>query len=104
MKVVSGFLFLGANRGIAWITASFFFQGSGDHRDLHSFPTRRSSDLWDPAQKLWAISRYGDVMLVEKDAVRFSSYFGSRPHIDQRADRSMINMDDPEHQAQRNVV
>src|SRR5438477_4163780 len=23
----------------------FFFQGYGDHRDLHSFPTRRSSDL-----------------------------------------------------------
>src|SRR3712207_8036852 len=23
----------------------FFFKGSGDHRDLHSFPTRRSSDL-----------------------------------------------------------
>src|SRR5438105_11662056 len=22
----------------------FFFYGSGDHRDLHSFPTRRSSD------------------------------------------------------------
>src|SRR5579862_10003967 len=24
---------------------SFFFYGYGDHRDLHSFPTRRSSDL-----------------------------------------------------------
>src|SRR5438132_6312928 len=23
----------------------FFFSRSGDHRDLHSFPTRRSSDL-----------------------------------------------------------
>src|SRR5438874_10712609 len=23
----------------------FFFKRSGDHRDLHSFPTRRSSDL-----------------------------------------------------------
>src|SRR5438552_10373006 len=23
----------------------FFFYGSGDNRDLHSFPTRRSSDL-----------------------------------------------------------
>src|SRR5688572_33061131 len=26
---------------------SFFLYGYGDHRDLHSFPTRRSSDL-DP--------------------------------------------------------
>src|SRR5205809_1063243 len=25
--------------------SSFFFLWSGDHRDLHSFPTRRSSDL-----------------------------------------------------------
>src|SRR5438876_8433077 len=25
---------------------TFFFQSSRDHRDLHSFPTRRSSDLW----------------------------------------------------------
>src|SRR5690348_18188085 len=24
----------------------FFFYCSRDHRDLHSFPTRRSSDLW----------------------------------------------------------
>src|SRR5438270_12882277 len=24
---------------------AFFFYWSGDHRDLHSFPTRRSSDL-----------------------------------------------------------
>src|SRR5207248_11745370 len=30
----------------------FFFTGSGDHRDLHSFPTRRSSDLSSPAPKL----------------------------------------------------
>src|SRR5690242_21606415 len=26
---------------------AFFFYGYGDHRDLHSFPTRRSSDLGD---------------------------------------------------------
>src|SRR5438552_15667890 len=25
--------------------SSFFFSRFGDHRDLHSFPTRRSSDL-----------------------------------------------------------
>src|SRR5438445_4253959 len=27
------------------VLTSFFFSFSGDHRDLHSFPTRRSSDL-----------------------------------------------------------
>jgi cytochrome P450 family 142 subfamily A polypeptide 1 len=53
---------------------------------------------WDPAQKLWAISRYEDIVAVEKDGDRYSSFYGSRPHIDQRADRSMINMDEPAHQ------
>src|SRR5690606_40004854 len=27
------------------LLSPFFFSCSGDHRDLHSFPTRRSSDL-----------------------------------------------------------
>src|SRR5690606_39966414 len=27
------------------LSLCFFFPSSGDHRDLHSFPTRRSSDL-----------------------------------------------------------
>src|SRR5438552_12343185 len=30
----------------------FFFQRSADHRDLHSFPTRRSSDLRYPLDLL----------------------------------------------------
>src|SRR5205085_3283589 len=28
---------------------------------------------WDPVQKLWAISRYDDVMAVEKNGARYSS-------------------------------
>ncbi len=60
--------------------------------------------FWDPVQKIWAISRYADIVAVEKDGARYTSYNGSRPHIDQRADRSMINVDDPDHQTQRNLV
>ena len=60
--------------------------------------------FWDPVQQLWAISRYDDIVTVERDGRRYSSFHGSRPHLDQRADQSMINMDDPAHQAQRNVV
>ena len=59
---------------------------------------------WDPIQKLWAISRYDDVVTIERDPVRYSSFAGSRPHIDLRSDQSMINMDDPAHQAQRSFV
>jgi cholest-4-en-3-one 26-monooxygenase len=60
--------------------------------------------FWDPAQKLWAVSRYDDVVMVEKQATRYSSFPGSRPHIDLSAEPSMINLDDPRHQAQRNLV
>ena len=59
---------------------------------------------WDPAQKLWAISRYEDVVAVERNPRRYSSYFGSRPHIDLRQDESMINLDAPAHQEQRQLV
>jgi cholest-4-en-3-one 26-monooxygenase len=59
---------------------------------------------WDRVQRLWVISRYDDVVAVERDGVRYSSSKGSRPHIDQSADGSMINMDDPAHQAQRNLI
>jgi cytochrome P450 family 142 subfamily A polypeptide 1 len=60
--------------------------------------------FWDPVQTLWVISRYDDIVAVERDGTRYSSFYGSRPHLDQRADRSMINMDDPAHQAQRDLV
>ncbi len=60
--------------------------------------------FWDPAQKLWAISRYDDIVAIERDGARYASSFGSRPHLDQTQDQSMINMDDPPHQSQRNLV
>jgi cytochrome P450 family 142 subfamily A polypeptide 1 len=59
---------------------------------------------WDPVQRLWAVSRYHDVYDIERAPARYSSFDGSRPHIDQRADLSMINLDDPEHNAQRRLV
>jgi hypothetical protein len=36
---------------------------------------------WDPVQKLWVISRYDDVLDVEKDTGRYSSSEGSRPLV-----------------------
>src|SRR3990172_6802738 len=35
----------------------FFFYGYGDHRDLHSFPTRRSSDLRSASSRLLGMGR-----------------------------------------------
>jgi cytochrome P450 family 142 subfamily A polypeptide 1 len=59
---------------------------------------------WDPVQHIWGISRYHDVVEVEKNTQRYSSFWGSRPRTDQRDDTSMINKDDPEHQQQRLLV
>jgi cytochrome P450 family 142 subfamily A polypeptide 1 len=59
---------------------------------------------WDPVQKIWGISRYADVLHVEKRTDLYTSFPGSRPHTDQSDDRSMINMDDPDHQDQRKLV
>lgn len=60
--------------------------------------------FWDPVQELWAISRHDDVVAIERDGALYSSYFGSRPHIDLRRESSMINKDEPDHQQQRNLV
>jgi cholest-4-en-3-one 26-monooxygenase len=35
---------------------------------------------WDPVQKLWAISRYDDIMAVERDGVRYSFSGFAAPH------------------------
>jgi cytochrome P450 family 142 subfamily A polypeptide 1 len=59
---------------------------------------------WDDTQQLWAISRYDDIVDIEKRWGRYSSHPGSRPHIDLRQDLSMINLDDPDHQQQRGLV
>src|SRR5438045_7343259 len=52
----------------------FFFQRYGDHRDLHSFPTRRSSDLgWRLAGELTSVD-------VEK---KFADTFASVPRSEE---------------------
>jgi cholest-4-en-3-one 26-monooxygenase len=75
-----------------------------DPWEAYSWLRDEAPVFWDPAQRLWAISRYDDVVAVERDGRRYSSFSGSRPHLDQRSDQSMINLDDPAHQAQRNLV
>ena len=59
---------------------------------------------WDPVQRLWGVSRHDDVIAVETNGRRYSSAKGSRPHLDLSREQSMINLDDPDHQTQRNVV
>src|SRR5690606_41927119 len=44
---------------------SFFFECAAAHRDLHSFPTRRSSDL-EPTDSGWYVTSGPDLPLVRQ--------------------------------------
>ena len=59
---------------------------------------------WDPVHRIWAVSRYADIVEVEKNTALYTSVEGSRPATDQHDDTSMINRDDPDHQQQRMLV
>ena len=56
----------------------------------------------DPVNGIWGISRYEDVVDVEKDTARYTSSKGSRPLV--VGDVSSINNDDPLHQNKRRLV
>jgi len=56
----------------------------------------------DETNGIWAVSRYHDVLDCEKNTALYSSAHGSRPNLEDST--SMINMDDPRHQRQRQLV
>src|SRR5439155_24540828 len=47
----------------------FFFFSSGAHRALHSFPTRRSSDLWLTYSGSYWSSRHSALSQINRDNV-----------------------------------
>lgn len=61
---------------------------------------------WDEANQLWVITRYDDIVAIEKDKKRFINSAqepgGYRPGIP--ADPAIIGLDDPVHSARRNLV
>ena len=58
--------------------------------------------FYDPTNDVWAITRYDDVLAIEKDAKGFSSYKAPRPHGQSLP--MMISMDNPLHQRRRSLV
>lgn len=59
----------------------------------------------DDINGLWGISRYRDLVEIEKHPKRYSNRNSFRPlPTDEHDDRSMIGQDDPEHQNQRRLV
>ena len=57
---------------------------------------------WDPTNEVWAITRYDDVLAIEKDPVTFSSHRAPRPHGDHLP--MIISMDGREHTMRRKLV
>jgi cytochrome P450 family 142 subfamily A polypeptide 1 len=56
----------------------------------------------DAVNGIWGVSRYHDIVAIEKDPARYTSSHGSRPRI--VGDVSSINNDDPLHQNKRRLV
>jgi cytochrome P450 family 142 subfamily A polypeptide 1 len=57
---------------------------------------------YDANSDVWAITKYDDVLAIEKDAKGFSSYKAPRPHGEPLP--MMISMDNPLHQRRRSLV
>lgn len=56
----------------------------------------------DPVNEVWAITRYEDVLAIEKDPVTYSSHRAPRPHGDHLP--MIISMDGREHTMRRKLV
>jgi cholest-4-en-3-one 26-monooxygenase len=57
---------------------------------------------WDAKNEVWGITRYEDVLAIEKAAAAFNSHRSPRPHGDPLP--MMISMDDPAHTRRRKLV
>lgn len=77
-----------------------------DPYSTYAWMREHAPAYWDPVNELWGISRYDDVVEIEKRKDVFISSDqtkgGYRPNIP--ADRSLIGLDDPLHTKRRNLV
>jgi cholest-4-en-3-one 26-monooxygenase len=70
--------------------------------ELWAWMREHAPVYYDERNDVWAITRYDDVLTIEKDPKRFSSRKSPRPHGDPLP--MMISMDDPLHQRRRSLV
>ncbi len=75
---------------------------AGDPDPIYAWLREQAPVYRDTTNGLWALSRHQDVLDCERNTRRYSSAHGSRPGIEDST--SMINMDDPRHQHQRQLV
>jgi cholest-4-en-3-one 26-monooxygenase len=73
-----------------------------DPHAVWSWMRREAPVYYDEAARVWGITRYDDVLAIEKDPATFSSHRAPRPHGAHLP--MMISMDDPEHHQRRSLV
>ncbi|HMF03810.1 MAG TPA: cytochrome P450 [Acidimicrobiia bacterium] len=75
---------------------------AGDPDPTYAWLRRHAPLYRDDVNHLWGVSRYHDVVAIEKDPETFCSSEGYRPNLP--ADDSMIGNDDPRHNERRRIV
>jgi len=75
---------------------------AGDPYPVYRWLRENSPVHRDEKHGIWGISRFADVVAIEKNPELYSSAAGSRPRS--TGDSSMINTDDPHHNARRRLV
>lgn len=75
---------------------------AGDPYPTYRWLRENSPVHRDEKHAIWGVSRFADVVAIEKNPELYSSRPGSRPRS--TGDSSMINTDDPHHNARRRLV
>ncbi|MBW2269236.1 MAG: cytochrome P450 [Deltaproteobacteria bacterium] len=75
---------------------------AGDPYPTYRWLRENSPVHWDAQHEVWGISRFADVLAIEKNPRRYSSAQGSRPRV--AGDSAMINTDDPHHNDRRRLI
>jgi cytochrome P450 family 142 subfamily A polypeptide 1 len=91
------------DRAIDLLDGAFY---ESDPYPTYAWMREHSPAYWDATNELWGVSRYDDIVEIEKRKDVFVSSDqrkgGYRPNIP--ADPAMIGLDDPLHHARRNLV
>lgn len=75
---------------------------AGDPQPVYAYLRAERPIYRDEINGLWGVSRYHDIVEIEKDPATWSNSGGYRPNIP--ADPSLIGLDDPLHRKRRSLV
>ena len=75
---------------------------AGDPYPTYAWLRENSPVHWDAKVGIWGVSRFADVVAIEKNPGLYCSLSGSRPKCP--PDTSMINSDDPHHNDRRRLL